>query len=47
MSRWIGEANPASVAVAVATGFTRTGEVVTEEMKGTERRFLTYERRRG
>lgn len=43
----IEEANPASVAVAVAARFTRTGEVVTEEMKGIERRFLTYERRRG
>ena len=42
----IEEANPASAAVAVAAGFTRTGEVVTEEMKGSERRFHTYERRR-
>jgi RimJ/RimL family protein N-acetyltransferase len=37
-------ANPASAAVAVAAGFRRTGEPVVEEMKGTERQFLTYER---
>ena len=42
----IEQANPASAAVAVAAGYEQVGEPVTEEMKGTERQFLTYERLR-
>ena len=41
----IEQANPASAAVAVAAGYEQVGEPVTEEMKGTARQFLTYERR--